>query len=70
MLKDNSGFEAAKALAKDPDLSVRVVAIDALGWSKDPAAEAELHSLLAQSPADSRPAVEEALARTRQLRKQ
>ena len=47
-----------------------VVAIDALGWSKDPAAEAELQSLLAQSPADSRPAVEEALARTRQLRKQ
>jgi len=70
MLKDNSGFEAAQILAKDANLGVRVVAIDALGWSKDPAAETELQSLLAQSPTDSRPALEAALSRTQQLRKQ
>jgi HEAT repeat protein len=70
MLGDNSAFEVAKALDQDPDFGVRVVAIDALGWSKDPAAETELQSLLALVPANSRPAVQEALTRTQQLRKQ
>ena len=70
MLGDVRGFEPAKALANDPSLVVRTIAIDALGWSKDPAAQVELRSLLAASPANSRPAIQEALTRTQQLRKQ
>jgi len=70
MFGDNSAFEMAKALDTDPDLAVRLVAIDTLGWSKDPAAETELQALLAQSPVNSVPAIQEALTRTRQLRKQ
>jgi HEAT repeat protein len=67
---DNSGFETAKALAQDQDLGVRIIAVDALGWSKDPGAETELQSLLTEAPANIRPAVQEALTRTQQLRKQ
>lgn len=69
MLGDNSGFEVAKALDHDPDLGTRLIAIDALGWSKDPDAETELQALLTQTPAVSRPATQAALMRARQLRK-
>jgi len=68
MLGDGSAFEAARALDNDPDQTVRIVAIDALGWSKDPAAEAELQALLTQASQNSRPAIEGALMRTKQLR--
>ena len=70
ILGDSSGFETAKALDHDPDLAVRVVAIDGLGWSKDPSAESELQALLASGPGDSRPAAQAALLRTQKLRKQ
>jgi HEAT repeat protein len=69
MLGDSAGFETAKALSNDENLTVRLLAIDALGWSKDPAAEVQLQSLLAEAPANSRTAVREALTRTQQLRK-
>jgi HEAT repeat protein len=70
MLGDNSGFELAKTLAQDPDHNIRLIAIDALGWSKNPAAEAELQALLTQAPPDSRPLIQEALTRIQQSKKQ
>jgi HEAT repeat protein len=70
MMGDNSPFEVVKALDNDPDLSVRLVAIDSLGWSKDPAAETELQDLLTRTSQDSRPAIEAAMARAKQLRNQ
>jgi len=69
MLGEASGLAEASALDKDPDATVRLIAIDALGWSKDPAAEAELKTLLTTVPADSQAAIQAALNRTQQLRK-
>jgi len=70
ILGDNSGFEIAKTLAQDSDLGVSIIAIDALGWSKDPGAEAELQTLLTQASENIRPAIQAALARQKQIRKQ
>jgi len=69
MLGDSTGFEKAKSFSRDPDIAVRLIAIDALGWSKDPEAESDLNTLLTETPANSRMAVQESLLRTQQLRK-
>jgi HEAT repeat protein len=69
-LGDSSGLETAKALSRDEDITVRLLAIDALGWSKDKAAGKELETLLTKVPDNSRIAVQEALTRHQQLRKQ
>jgi HEAT repeat protein len=69
MLGDSTGFEKAKELVQDPNLAVRILAIDTLGWSEDPSAESALQTLLTEAPADTRPAVQEALMRNQQLRK-
>ncbi len=69
MLRDASGLETANSLVLDPNIAVRLLAIDALGWSPDPTAGTRLTSLLTEAPADSRIAVQEALARHQQLRK-
>ena len=70
MLGDNSGFETAKTLANDADHNVQVIAIDALGWSKNTEAETELQALLSQAAPENRRMIQEALTRTQQLRKQ
>lgn len=69
-LGDSAGFEKAKAYALDEDLTVRLLAIDALGWSRDRQAGTMLADLLNQVPPNSRVAVQEAINRQEQLRKQ
>ncbi len=69
-LGDSAGFEKAKAYALDDDMTVRLLAIDALGWSKDPEAGKVLADILDKVPANNRHAVQESQTRHERLRKQ
>lgn len=69
-LGDASGFETAKVAVRDEDFAVRLLAIDALGWSRQPEAGTILSELAQNPPVNSLVAVKEALARHERLRKQ
>lgn len=69
-LGDASGFETAKSAVRDEEFAVRLLAIDALGWSRQPEAGTLLAELAQDPPVNSRVAVKDAQARHERLRKQ